>query len=134
VPPKTQPRHTLTYQLREIVASRGLTAQALGQMAEVDPGVISRFLNGRRDIRMETADRLALALGLRLTELARPTGRVRPAKVARPARTRVEQVLNREELVDDQVEQPPEPAPIVEPAPISFLARLRAGGSAPVPS
>lgn len=83
MPPKAQPRHTLSYQLREIVESRGLTAYALGQLAKVDPGVVSRFLNGQRDIRLETADRLALALGVRLTELARPA----PArKVARPCR------------------------------------------------
>ena len=49
----------------------GLTAYAVGRMAGVDPGVVKRFLTGERDIRMETADRLAAALGLRLVEVAR---------------------------------------------------------------
>ena len=81
--PKNQARHTLSYQLREIVESRGLTAYAVGQLAEVDPGVVSRFLTGQRDIRLETADRLALALGLRLTETGRWTSGARPKRPTR---------------------------------------------------
>lgn len=64
-------KHTLSYQLRELVEARGLSAYALGRLADVDPGVVSRFLTGERDIRLETADRLASALQLRLVELAR---------------------------------------------------------------
>jgi transcriptional regulator with XRE-family HTH domain len=68
-------RHDLGHQLRAIIASRGLTSYALGQAAAVDPGQISRFLNGTRDLRLETAGRIARALGLRLVEVARPTRR-----------------------------------------------------------
>lgn len=57
--------------MREIIEARGLTAYAAARLAGVDPGVVSRFMTGQRDIRMETADRLAAALGLRLVELAR---------------------------------------------------------------
>lgn len=64
-------RHTLSYQLRELIDARGLTAYALGQQSGVDPGVVQRFLKGERDIRLETADRLAWSLGLRLVEVAR---------------------------------------------------------------
>ncbi len=72
-------KHTLSYQLREIIASRGLTAYALGQEAGVDATVVGRFLSGERDLRLGTADRLAAALGLRLVEVARPgKGRGRP--------------------------------------------------------
>jgi hypothetical protein len=67
--------------LREIIEARGLTAYAAARMAEVDPGVVSRFLAGERDIRMGTADRLAVALGLRLVEVARKV-RGRPVRSA----------------------------------------------------
>lgn len=75
-------RHSLSKQLREIIDSRGLTAYALGQSSGVDPTVIGRFLADQRDIRLDTADKLATALGLRLVEVARPKGRGRPAKQA----------------------------------------------------
>src|SRR4051794_15537512 len=71
-------RHTLAYQLREIIDARGLTPYAAGQLAGVDPGVLSRFMRGRRDIRLDTADRLAAALGIRLVEVARKPRAVRP--------------------------------------------------------
>lgn len=79
-------RHDLGRQLVDIIASRGLTAYAMGKMADVDPGVIARFLDGRRDIRLETAGRLATALGLRLVEVAarRPPRRPGPAPRPRP--------------------------------------------------
>jgi transcriptional regulator with XRE-family HTH domain len=70
-------RHALSSQLRDIIESRGLSAYALGRQAEVDPGVISRFLAGVRDIRLETADKLARALGLRLVEVAARKGQSR---------------------------------------------------------
>ena len=72
-------KQALSYRLREVVAARGLTAYALGRDAGVDPAVVQRFLSGERDVRLETADRLAAALGLRLVETARKS---RPA--ARP--------------------------------------------------
>ena len=77
-------RHTLSYQLREIIDARGLTAYAAGQLAGVDPGVVSRFLTGQRDIRLETADRLATALGLRLVEVARKVRTARPGRSVGP--------------------------------------------------
>jgi transcriptional regulator with XRE-family HTH domain len=62
-------RHSLSWQMHDIVASRGLTAYRLGKLAGVDPGVIQRWMNGERDIRMETADRIADVLRLRLVEI-----------------------------------------------------------------
>ncbi len=76
------PKHSLSAQLRAIIESRGLTAYALGQHSGVDPTVIGRFLAGERDIRLETADKLAASLGLRLVELAKPKGRGRSSKLA----------------------------------------------------
>jgi transcriptional regulator with XRE-family HTH domain len=73
----------LSNQLKDIIQSRGLTAYAVGRMAEVDPGVVQRFLTGERDIRLETADRIGAALGLRLVELGRKV-RGRPAREVEP--------------------------------------------------
>lgn len=64
-------RQALSSQLREIILGTALTAYALGKRAEVDPGVIQRFLNGERDIRLETADRIAGAVGVRLVETSK---------------------------------------------------------------
>lgn len=68
-------RHALPAQLREIIASRGLTPTELGQASGVDPTVIARFVAGERDLRLETAGKIAAALGLRLVEVARSRGR-----------------------------------------------------------
>ena len=106
-PLKTTDRHSLTSQLRDIIESRQLTAYAVGKLADVDPGVVSRFLTGERDIRMETADRLGAALGLRLTEVGRVRGRAPlPRQAGRVAPTpRVIQPASDDlELVADQPE------------------------------
>jgi len=76
-------KHTLSYQLREIIDARGLCAYAVAKLAEIDPGILSRFLSGARDIRLATADRIAAALGLRLVEV----GKVRRGRPARAVET-----------------------------------------------
>jgi transcriptional regulator with XRE-family HTH domain len=68
-------RHALSDQLRDVIHSRGLTAYAVARDAGVDPGMVSRFLTGERDIRLATADRIALALNVRLVEVGRAKGR-----------------------------------------------------------
>src|SRR3954451_14921881 len=82
---KTIKRHTraaqgsLTNRLREIIKGRGLTAYGLARDADLDPGVVQRFVSGRRDIRLETADRLVAALGLKLVESgSKGRGKTRP--------------------------------------------------------
>jgi transcriptional regulator with XRE-family HTH domain len=77
-------RHSLSYQLREIVEARGLTAYAAARLAGVDPGVVSRFMAGVRDIRLATADRLAAALKLRLVEVGQGTVRRARAGTSTP--------------------------------------------------
>jgi transcriptional regulator with XRE-family HTH domain len=62
-------------QLRDAMASGGHTGAELAEEAKVDPGVISRFLAGKREMRTGTVDRIAEALGLRLVEVARPRGK-----------------------------------------------------------
>ena len=70
LPPRPN-KHTISYQLRELAEARGLAPYALAKLAGVDRSVVARFLAGERDIRLETADRIAAALGLRLVEVAR---------------------------------------------------------------
>lgn len=71
-------RHSISYQLREIIESRDMTPYAVGTASGVDPGILSRFLRGERGMQIDTLDRVAGALGLRLVEVAkrgRPPGR-----------------------------------------------------------
>lgn len=59
--------------LRAILAypSRYALAKATG----VSEGVLSRFVNGERDLRLATVDRLASALGLELVARVERNGR-----------------------------------------------------------
>jgi transcriptional regulator with XRE-family HTH domain len=64
-------------QLRDTMGSSGHTGAELAELAGVDPGVISRFMAGKREIRTATIDKIAEALGLRLVEVARPKPKAR---------------------------------------------------------
>jgi transcriptional regulator with XRE-family HTH domain len=57
---------TLSEQLRELIAAAGPSVYELARDAGVDRSVLSRFLAGKRTITLETADRLAAVLKLRL--------------------------------------------------------------------
>jgi predicted transcriptional regulator len=69
---KTKPKPatplTISDQLRAIIADSGKTAYAVGKLADVDPGVVQRFLTGERDLRVATLDKIAEALRLRLCQ------------------------------------------------------------------
>jgi hypothetical protein len=59
--------NAMSYQLRRAIEARtDLTVYALAQLADVVPPVISRFLAGERGLTLASADKIALALGLRL--------------------------------------------------------------------
>jgi DNA-binding phage protein len=77
-------RHSLSGQLRHVIAARRLTAYAVARDAGVDVRLVQRFLDGERDIKLATADKIARALGLRLVEVAsrKATARARPHTVA----------------------------------------------------
>ena len=77
---------TISRQLRAMIQARGRSAAELGRAAGVDRSVLNRFLADERDITLDTVDRLADVLGLRLIEGA--VGKVKPAQAARPPRTR----------------------------------------------
>ena len=57
---------TISEQLREAIGKSSLSAYELAEAAGVDRSVLSRFLNGKRSITLETFDRLAEVLKLRL--------------------------------------------------------------------
>jgi transcriptional regulator with XRE-family HTH domain len=82
--PKTPDRHSLSGQLRHVIAARHLTAYATAQAAGVDVRLVQRFLDGERDIKLTTADKIAQALGLRLVEVTprKATARARPHTAA----------------------------------------------------
>jgi DNA-binding phage protein len=80
--PKAPDRHSLSGQLRHVIAARRLTAYAVARDAGVDVRQVQRFLDGQRDLRLATADKLAQALGLRLVEAA---GRKAAARARRTA-------------------------------------------------
>lgn len=78
-------RHSLSVQLRDVIESRGLGPAELARDSGVDARVIGRFVAGERTITLETADRLAAALGLRLVEVARRPAPARKPSARRPA-------------------------------------------------
>ena len=65
---RKKPVTSLSEQLRERIAAAGLSVYELARDAGVDRSVLSRFLAGKRTITLETADRLAVVLKLRLTD------------------------------------------------------------------
>lgn len=69
---------TISEAIRDAALSLRLSPHALARLSGVDARVVARFLAGERDIRLETADRLADAMGLRLVPGAR--GRPRPPR------------------------------------------------------
>jgi transcriptional regulator with XRE-family HTH domain len=64
---RKKPPASLSDQLRELITAAGPSAYELARDAGVDRSVLSRFLAGKRTITLETADRLAAVLKLRLT-------------------------------------------------------------------
>ena len=69
--PPAPPSHhavpgSLSEDLREAIRRSGKPVYQIAKAANVSQIVVSRFLSGERDIRMETADRLAEVLDLKL--------------------------------------------------------------------
>ena len=61
---KKSPRTTLPDGLRQALTNSGKTSYQLMAETRVNHGVILRFMKGERDIRLETAEKLAAAVGL----------------------------------------------------------------------
>ena len=58
---------TIEETVREAIRESGLTLKELGEKTGVDPSVLSRFVNGKRGLTLETIDRLAPTLGIRVS-------------------------------------------------------------------
>ena len=58
----------LVNDLRKAIIDSGLKHYAIGKVSSVSASVIDRFVSGERDIRLETAGRIADALGYSLVE------------------------------------------------------------------
>jgi hypothetical protein len=57
--------------LKATIERQGLTAYRVAKLAGVQPSVLHRFLDdgpNHRDLRLATADKIAVALGLALVE------------------------------------------------------------------
>ena len=52
--------------LKAAISKSGLTHYALAALAGVTPSQIDRFMSGERDLRLESAGKIAAALGLEL--------------------------------------------------------------------
>jgi plasmid maintenance system antidote protein VapI len=57
---------TLSEQLRERIAASRLSPYELAAASGVDRSVLSRFLTGKRSLTLDTVDKLAAVLNLRL--------------------------------------------------------------------
>lgn len=44
--------------------SQSLTAYALAKLAELDPGVVKRYISGQREMQTDTLEKILDALGL----------------------------------------------------------------------
>lgn len=61
----------LSLQLREAIQVSGMSVYRIAKRAGVKHAVVARFLSGERDLRLETASKIAAALRLSLTSLPR---------------------------------------------------------------
>jgi plasmid maintenance system antidote protein VapI len=65
---------TLADQLRAALVASDLSHYRISKDTGISQPVVTRFINGDRDLRLETAGKLAAYLGMRLTE-AKPIRR-----------------------------------------------------------
>jgi len=63
---------SLSGQLRKAIHDSDLSLYAIAKGAGIAYGVLHHFVSGRRDIRLETADKLVRLFGMQLTTPKRP--------------------------------------------------------------
>jgi len=71
--------------LRVAITAKGISASALARAAGIDPGIVKRYLSGRRGLTLATADKLASILNLRLVDAEGAEG-INPDVVTPPVR------------------------------------------------
>ena len=65
---KAKPK-TIVDQLRQAIRGSGLTHYRIAKDAAIRPDMIDRFMSGERDLRLETAGKVARVLNLELREI-----------------------------------------------------------------
>ena len=75
MPRPTRQPERLSDQLRAAVDSSGMSRLAIGRGIGLDRAAMSRFMNGKAGLSLETIDRLAAFLGLRLHSEKQPPRR-----------------------------------------------------------
>lgn len=63
---------TIADQLKQTIRDSGQTHYRIAKNAGIDPGIIDRFVSGERDLRLETAAKIAAALDLELHPISQP--------------------------------------------------------------
>ena len=69
--PATQTTTNIRDQLKAEIEEAELTVYAIAKAADIAPGLISRFMSGERDMRLESAAKVAEVLGLELRSTKR---------------------------------------------------------------
>ena len=64
---------TLSEALKKAILKSEMTQYQIAKEAGIDQGMITRFLHGERDLRLETAGRIAEVVGARLVVDAKRT-------------------------------------------------------------
>lgn len=70
---------SLSDQLKAAAEASGESWYRIAKDSGIDYGTLHRFLSGERDVRLETANRLAAYLGLELRPKAKPKKRAKKA-------------------------------------------------------
>ena len=69
----------MTERLRQAIEESGLTVSALAAQAKIPQPMLQRFVVGKRDLRMKTADKLAVYFNLELAPIDDATHKQRHA-------------------------------------------------------
>jgi hypothetical protein len=71
-----KPLPSIADQLRQAIRESGLTHYRIAKEAGIPkPDPIARFVSGERDLRLESAAKIARALGLELRPISKPKGK-----------------------------------------------------------
>ena len=105
----------LSDQLRERIAQDGRSISALAREAGIDRGALWRFVKGQQSITLETADRLAAVLKIRLADEEETAPRTYPAGRTRAMvamlRREVAEVKSQLDRIEKAVTRTPKPTP-----------------------
>lgn len=70
MPPRTEPQPGLGKAIKQLREERGLSQEEIGHASEIHPTWISHIESGRNNPAWGTVQRIAAALGVKVSELA----------------------------------------------------------------